>query len=122
MLITNSINANSFCSFKLIYNFENIFSYACSDRGKFQITHDIKKGKIPHNLYTVSASKEANVIPPRKEPETVPNALAIQLFDCITPSFSLLSVFFTSSTVIESVATSAKQIRKDINIKEPINK
>ena len=61
-------------------------------------------------------------MPPKNEPDTVPKALATQLFDCITPSFFFVSNFFTSSTVIESVATSAKQIKNDMKTSEASSK
>lgn len=77
---------------------------------------------MPHSLYTVSASNAENAMPPKNEPETVPKALATQLFDCITPSVSFVSTFFTSSTVMESVATSAKQIKNDMKTSEVSNK
>ena len=122
MLINNKINASSFCSLKLTYNFENTFSYVWTDFGKSQTTHAIRNGNIPFNLYTVSASSFENAIPPKKAPETVPKALPIQLLDCITPSFSFVSIFLTSSTVIESVATSAKQSKNEIKTKEAKSK
>ncbi len=77
---------------------------------------------MPHSLYTVSASNAENAMPPKKEPETVPKALATQLFDCITPSVFFVSNFFTSSTVIESIATSAKQIKNDMKTSETSSK
>ena len=89
--------------------------------GKSQTTHAIKNGNMAHNLYTVSASSLENAMPPKKAPDTVPNALPIQLFDCIIPSVSGVSAFLTNSTVIESVATSAKHSKNEINIKDIIN-